>query len=205
MKCQFFLSYSPGIFITNAVVKHQINLNIPEDYFRSISFFQINLLSCQEFYQAILTILVILTNLFSVRLYCHLKIIASLKVRLLGTQGKIVQGWFSAWLYLLLAVHICYRRFPETISNRCCSAWLLLKLSLMLPFKTMSRGNSSCFYLSLGKFVKFLQRNWKLSRNPSFSFYISKIVEEKCQWYNFKKKVTIYWYCFTNFKQFFIN
>ena len=57
-----------------------MNLNIPEDYFRSISFFQINLLSCQEFYQAILTILVIL------------KFIASLKVRLLGTQGKIVQG-----------------------------------------------------------------------------------------------------------------
>ena len=139
-------------------MKHQINLNIPEDYFRSISFFQINLLSCQEFYQAILTILVIL------------KFIASLKVRLLGTQGKIVQGWFSAWLYLLLAVHRCYRPFPETISDRCCLVWLLLKLSLMLPFKTMSKGNSSCFYLSLGKFVKFLQRTENFQETLHFPF-----------------------------------
>ena len=79
MKCQFFLLYSPSIFITNAVVKHKIHLNIPEDYFRSISFFQINLLSCQEFYQAILSIWVILTipilckAVLLIEIYCQFK------------------------------------------------------------------------------------------------------------------------------------
>ena len=79
LKCQFFLSYSLSIFLTNAVVKHRINLNILEDYFRSISFFQINLFSCQEFYQAIWTILVILTipilckAVLLIEIYCQFK------------------------------------------------------------------------------------------------------------------------------------
>ena len=117
-----------------------------------------------------------------------MKFIASLKVRLLGTQGKIVQGWFSAWLYLLLAVHRCYRPFPETISDRCCSAWLLLKLSLMLPFKTMSRGNIALAFIYPWENLLSFCSALKTFKKP-FIFLLSKIVERKCKWYNFKKKL----------------
>ena len=50
----------------------------------------------------------------------------------------------------------------------------------------MSRGNSSCFYLSLGKFVKFLQRTENFQETLHFPFNLNS--REKMQVIQLQKK-----------------